>query len=38
MELDPDINIPSYLIKPIQRICKYPLLIKVSFFFFEMNF
>lgn len=28
LQLDPDVMLPSYLIKPIQRICKYPLLIK----------
>ncbi|EPZ33727.1 Rho guanine nucleotide exchange factor scd1 and CDC24-like protein [Rozella allomycis CSF55] len=26
--LDPVIQIPSYLIKPIQRVCKYPLLLR----------
>lgn len=28
LQMDPDVSLPSYLIKPIQRICKYPLLIK----------
>ncbi len=34
LPLEPDFALPSYLLKPVQRICKYPLLLKVSFFFF----
>ena len=26
-------ELPGLLIKPIQRICKYPLLLEVSFFY-----
>lgn len=33
--LDPNYELPSQLIKPIQRICKLPLLMQVSQFIYE---
>jgi cell division control protein 24 len=27
--MDPVVTLPSYLIKPVQRVCKYPLLLNV---------
>ena len=31
------IGLIGFIIKPVQRICKYPLLLKVKIFFYEIS-